>query len=163
MKPSMYRGASAIYFFHRGHGILMDSAEGSYMQLIDHFGSNVEEVSNLLMKTRAVFITHIHGDHQLGVLKIISERDRLHGDQPDPTNKLYVVTPSPMMEWMKIFVSDSLKHKDMVVLVPSKNLNPEANYYYQFYEDNSYRDVGASELLDKEDTRKIIEGCPPLT
>lgn len=52
------------------------------------------------------------------------ERDLLHGDKPD--NKLYVVTPSPMMEWMKLFVADSLKHPEMVVLVPSKNFNPES-------------------------------------
>jgi hypothetical protein len=30
-----------------------------------------------------------------------------------------------MMEWMKLFVADSLMHPDMVELVPSKNLNPE--------------------------------------
>ena len=48
----------------------------------------------------------------------------------DGGNKLYVVTPSPMMEWMELFVADSLKHPEMVVLVPSKNLNPEDKYYY---------------------------------
>ena len=30
MKPSQYRGASAIYVFRKGYGILMDCAEGSY-------------------------------------------------------------------------------------------------------------------------------------
>lgn len=30
MKPTMYRSASAIMVFIRGHGILMDCAEGSY-------------------------------------------------------------------------------------------------------------------------------------
>jgi hypothetical protein len=30
MKPTMYRAASAIYIFVKGHGILMDCAEGSY-------------------------------------------------------------------------------------------------------------------------------------
>ena len=39
MKPSQYRGASAIYVFRKGHGILMDCAEGSYTQIFDHFGS----------------------------------------------------------------------------------------------------------------------------
>jgi hypothetical protein len=53
------------------------------------------------------------------------ERDQLHNDNTDKSNKLYVVTPSPMMEWMKVFVADSLKHSDMVVLVPSKSFNPE--------------------------------------
>lgn len=37
MKPTQYRSASAIMIFFRGHGILMDCAEGSYGQLYDHF------------------------------------------------------------------------------------------------------------------------------
>ena len=39
MKPTTYRGASAIYFFYKNQGMLMDCAEGTYGQLYDHFGS----------------------------------------------------------------------------------------------------------------------------
>lgn len=60
--------------FVNGHGILMDSAEGSYGQLLDHFGS-ASVVDDVIMKTKIVFITHIHGDHQLGILKLMQERD----------------------------------------------------------------------------------------
>ena len=101
MKPTNYRGASAIYLFNKGHGILMDSAEGSYGQLWDHFGSKAR-VDQVLLRTRVVFITHIHGDHQLGVLKIMFERDRLLAK--DSTDDLYVVTPTPMLQWMQDFV-----------------------------------------------------------
>ena len=62
MKPSQYRGASAIYVFHNGHGILMDCAEGSYMQICDHFGDK-QKVDQVLLQTKVAFITHIHGDH----------------------------------------------------------------------------------------------------
>ena len=48
-------------------------------------------------------------------------------------------------------------------LVPSKNLNSEPNYYYQSYEDNSYRDVKNTELMDKHDTRKMVGKCPAMT
>jgi ribonuclease Z len=75
MKPTTYRGASAIYMLLNGHGLLMDCAEGSYGQLLDHFGGDMSIVNDLIMKTRCVFITHIHGDHQLGILKIMYERD----------------------------------------------------------------------------------------
>jgi len=39
MKPTPYRGASAIYYFTKEGCLLMDSAEGSYGQLWDHFGT----------------------------------------------------------------------------------------------------------------------------
>ena len=81
------------------------------------------------MATKFVFITHIHGDHQLGILKIIYERDQLlEGESED--HKMYVVTPAPMMAWMELFVNDSLKYPSMVVLVPTSSLNPEDKYYY---------------------------------
>lgn len=72
---------------------------------------------------------------------------------------MYVVTPSPMMQWMEDFVNDSLRFPEMVVLVPSKNLNPEESYYYQDYSNNGYRDVKANEIMDKEDQRPILKGC----
>ena len=34
-------------------------------------------VDKIVLRTRIVFITHIHGDHQLGILKIMSERDNI--------------------------------------------------------------------------------------
>jgi hypothetical protein len=37
MKPTLHRGASAIYVFNRDAALLMDVAEGSYGQLYDHF------------------------------------------------------------------------------------------------------------------------------
>lgn len=43
---------------------------------------------------------------------------------------MYVMLPSPMMEWMQLFVADSLKFPEMVVLLPTAALNPEKVYYY---------------------------------
>jgi ribonuclease BN (tRNA processing enzyme) len=55
----------------------------------------------VLVATRVVFITHIHGDHQLGVIKIMLERDLLMQALPvEQRTTLYIVTPSPMMDWM---------------------------------------------------------------
>ena len=74
MKPTPYRGASAIYVFNKNSAVLMDCAEGTYGQILDHFGAQ-DKVDRVMLKTRVVFITHIHGDHQLGILKFLYERD----------------------------------------------------------------------------------------
>ena len=101
MKPTMYRSASAILMFIRGQGLLMDCAEGSYGQLMDHF-MDIDMLNKALWKIKVVFITHIHGDHQLGILKIMVERDKLFdcNGGPNPSCKLYIVTPKPMMDYM---------------------------------------------------------------
>lgn len=98
MKPSHYRNASAIYVLKNGHGFLMDCAEGSYTQLWDHFNCK-KKVDEIIRRTNFVFITHIHGDHQLGILKIMYERDQLLDDY-DENDKLYVITPTLMFSWV---------------------------------------------------------------
>lgn len=104
MRPGIYRGASAIFYVNNQRGILMDCAEGSYGQLCDHFLSP-EKINDAILKTKVIFITHIHGDHQLGMLKILQERDNLM-KQPDnhAFGKIYVVVPTPMFEYVQMFV-----------------------------------------------------------
>ena len=59
-----------------GYGILMDCAEGTYGQLVDHFNS-AEEVARVLRELRVIFLTHLHADHHLGAARILYERDML--------------------------------------------------------------------------------------
>ena len=36
-----------------------------------------------------------------------------------------------MLHWMILFANDSLLHREVVVILPSDQLNPEDKYYYQ--------------------------------
>ena len=134
----------------------MDCAEGSYTQLWDHFNCK-KRVDEIIRRTNFVFITHIHGDHQLGILKIMYERDQLLDDY-DENDKLYVITPTLMLTWVQEFVQDSLKRPEMVVLIPSCDLNPEGAYYYQNNERGGYTDV--AKLIDS--SREHIKECPDV-
>mmetsp|Transcript_20879 Transcript_20879/g.28857 ORF Transcript_20879/g.28857 Transcript_20879/m.28857 type:complete len:173 (-) Transcript_20879:588-1106(-) len=151
MKPTTYRGASAIYLFYKNHGLLMDCAEGSYGQLFDHFGTK-ERVSEVILNTRCVFITHLHGDHQLGILRFIKERENLLTEH-DENNKLYVVIPTPMMKWMEEFRTKQLRLPNMVVYINTRSFNPEKVWYYQDFEG------GYTDLSDDESREKVKE-CP---
>lgn len=101
MKPTHYRGASGVYYFGKGGAVLMDSAEGSYGQLWDHFGTKAK-VDEVLIKTVCIFITHIHGDHQLGIIKMMQERDILLSSIEEKT-PMFVVLPLPMIEWVSTY------------------------------------------------------------
>lgn len=66
------------------------------------------------------------------MLKIMQERDNL---MKKPENrvfgKIYVVIPTPMFKYVQMFVDESIIHKDLVLLVPSIDINPEKFFYYQ--------------------------------
>lgn len=74
MKPSTYRNVSGIYVQYNNSSMLLDCGEGTYLQLLNHFGEDIEKV---LMSLRVIFITHVHSDHHLGILNLISERKKL--------------------------------------------------------------------------------------
>lgn len=128
----------------------MDCAEGSYGQLFDHLGT-VERLDDAILKTKVVFITHLHGDHQLGILKILSERDRLITEETKKFGKIYAVIPTPLLEFFNHFIDENIKHKEMVVLVPSIELNPESHYYYQAKTQMDYFGITHEDSLPHKD------------
>ena len=159
MKPTQYRCASAIYVFIKGFGILMDCAEGSYGQIYDHF-QTLDKINNAIRKLRVVYITHIHGDHQLGIVKIMAEREKLFS-QIDLDNKLYIVVPTPMVDFIEHVRSSYLKYPEMVVVVPSNDLNPEKAAYYGDENDRFVKQKCYAKNL--EEVNELIHNQTPKT
>lgn len=119
MKPSKYRNVSSIYVeMTPQHSILLDCGEGSYYQLFNHFG--LEEIDQVTLRTRIIFITHIHSDHNLGILDFIAERNKLlrakynkSGCSSDQeyqhkikNDKLFLIFPYNVLPWFHSFVSN---------------------------------------------------------
>ena len=71
--PSKYRNVSAILLQTPSSGnVLFDSGEGTLAQLYRHFG--MEEGDRILADLGKIFISHIHGDHCLGVISLLHKR-----------------------------------------------------------------------------------------
>lgn len=74
--PSKYRNVSCIYLEIKSFGgILLDCGEGSYGQMIRCFG--LKDTRKILMDLKVIFISHLHADHHLGLIKILQERKSL--------------------------------------------------------------------------------------
>lgn len=61
------------------HGsILLDCGEGTWGQMVRHFGpdafSNQGGVNDVLRDLKCIFVSHIHGDHHMGLAKILARR-----------------------------------------------------------------------------------------
>jgi ribonuclease Z len=75
--PSQHRAPAAIYLhaFSRG-GVLLDAGEGSLGQLQALFGP--EGARGALRGLSAIFISHHHADHHLGLMRLLEVLHELH-------------------------------------------------------------------------------------
>ncbi|CAH3015232.1 unnamed protein product [Porites evermanni] len=94
--PSKYRNVSSTLINMSNQGsILLDCGEGTYGQLFRHYGKCVDRV---LSQVKCVFISHIHADHHLGLIRILQKRDTLGKEVScDP---LLVIGPDKIGQWL---------------------------------------------------------------
>lgn len=60
--------------------ILLDSGEGTWGQLVRLFGDDPECLTGVwqaLRDLKCIFISHIHGDHHIGLAKILAMRRKV--------------------------------------------------------------------------------------
>ncbi|KAI3607358.1 3 trna processing endoribonuclease [Moniliophthora roreri] len=90
--PSKYRNVSGTLIMIPNYGnVLLDCGEGTWGQLIRHFGTDEKNEMNIyrvLKDLRCIYISHIHGDHHMGLAQVLSKRKELI---PQPTEPLYLV------------------------------------------------------------------------
>ncbi len=55
-----------------------------------------------MLKIRVIFITHIHSDHNLGILNFISERNQIMKKNKS-NDKLFLILPYNVYNWYEEF------------------------------------------------------------
>ena len=98
--PSKYRNVSGILLQTPSGNVLLDCGEGTLAQLYRHFG--LEKGDEILANLGQIFISHIHGDHNLGVISLLHRRaeilQRRVSSDALPT---YVLGPRKVSWWLK--------------------------------------------------------------
>lgn len=87
--PSKYRNVlSTLLCLPDGDGyILLDAGESTYFQLARYFGPGERGwhgvgIETVLRQLRMIFISHIHGDHHMGVARLLLARRQLAPSRP---------------------------------------------------------------------------------
>jgi predicted metal-dependent RNase len=91
--PTLTRNVSSILVkIAPDSSILMDCGEGSLGQFMRFHG--VSNYSNELIKLKAIFISHFHADHHLGIFELMSARRKAFELLGIPYEKLFVLLPN---------------------------------------------------------------------
>ena len=94
--PTCYRNVSGILVQTASSGsVLLDCGEGSLLQIYRCFGK--EAGDSIVRNMSGVFISHIHGDHHLGLVGLLAKREELtQGGDGGPL----VIAPMTYLSWL---------------------------------------------------------------
>jgi ribonuclease Z len=96
-QTSDYRSTiSILMHFPNGHYMLLDAGEGTLNQLYNRFGPSLAD--DILRKLKCIFVSHIHGDHSLGILSVIKRRQQLLST--DECGSILVIGPDILYKFL---------------------------------------------------------------
>ena len=134
-KPLSYRNVSSIMVkLSNNYNLLLDCGEGTFTQILSYYGHiNTDEV---LKNIKIIFITHQHGDHHTGLMKILIEIDKLKNKRKaklilsDFNDLIYVIAPTTILKWISNSINSDLIYKEHIILIDNKEINPNLNMVY---------------------------------
>ncbi|KAG5654002.1 hypothetical protein H0H81_008584 [Sphagnurus paluster] len=116
--PSKYRNVSSTLVQIPNWGnIMLDAGEGTWGQLVRQFGLDIDTPNNvwdMLRDLKCIYVSHIHGDHHMGLAKILAKRRLL---DPPPSTPLYLVT----IRSVHLYIRELSEVQDLGLDDPSGN------------------------------------------
>ena len=171
MKPGKFRNVSSILIENKINNskkyILFDCGEGTYQQIFEKYGFSVTK--NILMNLKLIAISHKHGDHMLGLIKILKEIDELllieknqsqNKDKILDNDFIYVIVPSTIIDFVKNSIELDIVSKDYFKVLDCNQFNVNEEQYYKnnLLQDNpceNFKDI--SRISPTADYNSLIE------
>ncbi|EAT37691.1 AAEL010336-PA [Aedes aegypti] len=135
--PNKTRNVSAI-LVHTGPGssILLDCGEGAAGQIIRLYGH--EQAKNVFRTIKAIYISHLHADHHLGLFGLLQTKRKLLGSDNE---KILLIAPEQISYWLRLYdCRFEPVHKDYVLI---KN----AELVDEPLRDERINDLGLTEVV----------------
>ena len=140
MKPGKFRNVSAILIENKVNSsskyILFDCGEGTFQQIYEKFGKEI--TSKILLNINLIAISHKHGDHMLGLMKLIKEIDKILIEMKLDRNKIinekvyiYIVVPSTIIDFVKGSIELDIEYKEYFKVYDCNVFNVNEVQYYK--------------------------------
>jgi ribonuclease Z len=128
--PCKHRNVSGIHVrMDNGNAMLLDIGEGTIGQLLrakqrqDYRKNGEESLADVLKKIKAVWISHPHADHHLGILRLLEERKGLVGDR-DP---LVLIAPPNILAFLQEYESVEPRMADSYIFLDCRDISTNNN------------------------------------
>eukprot|EP00814_Leptocylindrus_danicus_P006352 CAMPEP_0116013760 /NCGR_PEP_ID=MMETSP0321-20121206/5906_1 /TAXON_ID=163516 /ORGANISM="Leptocylindrus danicus var. danicus, Strain B650" /LENGTH=854 /DNA_ID=CAMNT_0003483347 /DNA_START=113 /DNA_END=2678 /DNA_ORIENTATION=+ len=119
--PCKHRNVNGIYMrMNNGNAILLDPGEGTMGQLLRLWTGQKEDessVQNRICNIRAIWVSHPHADHHLGLIRILCQRNDLCPDDP-----LILMAPPPIFYFLEEYVELEPRLRGSYVKVSSTDM-----------------------------------------
>lgn len=143
--PCKHRNVSGIYLkMTNGNAMLLDVGEGTVGQLMR------ATTDLMLQDIKAVWISHPHADHHLGLLRLLSERNQVTEDP------LLLIAPTSMESFLQEYqeVDTTIQGsytfvdcKDVSTKVQSHSWSPEKHESHRQKMEQFNRDLGITKCI----------------
>ena len=169
MKPCKYRNVTSILIENKVKNlkkyILFDCGEGTYQQMIEKFGFQITE--NILLNIRLIAISHKHGDHMLGLIKILKEIDKLliNGKNENENiisddTYIYLIVPKTIIDFVKNSIELDIISKDYFKVFDCNvfNVNEIQNYKKNLLQNNPNENfIDIPKISPTDDYENLIQ------
>ncbi|TRY64011.1 hypothetical protein TCAL_00784 [Tigriopus californicus] len=135
--PGKYRGVSGILIETcPDKFVILDCGEGTVVQLHRMYGRKraLEILSNL----KAVYISHLHADHHLGLISIIQNRESAFDVMDKPIEKLYILGPGALTHFLRFYHeefepilthAEQIKNEHLLLVTLTAKMTPTQSIY----------------------------------
>lgn len=102
--PNKTRNVSAIMIQPAEDSfMLLDCGEGTLGQIVRFYGKTRAEI--VVRNLKAIYISHLHADHHIGLIGLLNERQRLlqQADVPLTEQRVLLFAPIQMQPWLNFY------------------------------------------------------------
>jgi ribonuclease Z len=124
--PCKHRNVTGMYLrMQNGNGMLLDVGEGTVGQLLQSWRSTLSPTTTLIDEYRrqikgikAVWISHPHADHHLGLLRLLSEKSLLGARE----NPIVIMAPPNMFAFLSEYQNVAPEIKQTYIAVDAREM-----------------------------------------
>lgn len=126
--------------------MILDCGEGTFGQLFRFHGPS--KINQVLTELKAIYISHLHADHHLGLINILKARAEAFDALNIPFKPVILFAPHQILFWLRIFHKNFEKIRPLYFLVP--NITLTSDYEGAYAVENIAEILGDLELQKME-------------